>query len=199
MKAPSPSPTVNEVGEEEADNGEAGPSLSLSPLMRPSALSKLDVAPDETDWTGSIQCGGIHFVSEWVLRVTCLIKADGFPGRQEADDITALETARAELTKLQHGMAHIKDRPTSPPPPPYTKPVGVGSPEPPPRSFEPNGRSRSLSLSLARYRSSPTPRTPVEKLNARDKAAKAAMDPKDADNAARVGVGQYLRRLFIGA
>lgn len=171
---PRPSPTVSE--DAEGDDREPGQEPSLSPLLRPTDLPVVQKkeTPDESDWTGSIQCGGIHFVSEWVFRVTRLIVSEGFPSTQETEDAEALVTARSELARLQHGMTLDKMKPTSPPPPPY-----------PTAKADAPGESRRRSLSLARYRS--IPEKPAEK--GRD---------MDVEMAVRVGVCQYIRHLLIG-
>ncbi|KLT39110.1 hypothetical protein CC85DRAFT_288882 [Cutaneotrichosporon oleaginosum] len=159
------------LSEDEVEELPSPPEGSLSPLRRPCALPRIREDSD-TDWTGSMQCGGIHFVSEWVFRVTRLITAEGFPGGQEERDARALETARDELAHLQHHMAHASGS-RSPPPPPYAP--------------------RSRTLSLMRFRSTPSPSPPpVEKPRPKH-AESSKCDGKD-----KAGVCDYLRRLFVG-
>ncbi|BEI81583.1 hypothetical protein CcaverHIS002_0207430 [Cutaneotrichosporon cavernicola] len=147
------------------------PEGSLSPLRRPSPAPRMR-EDNNTDWTGSMQCRGIHFVSEWVFRVARLIVAEGFPGVQEERDTHILENARAELAHLQHHMGNVNRTRSPPPPPPYPAP-----------------RSRTISLSRFRSSPSPSPTPPPEKQT----KANSQMTDKD-----KASLYDYVRRLLVG-
>ncbi|GMK54065.1 hypothetical protein CspeluHIS016_0106510 [Cutaneotrichosporon spelunceum] len=147
---------------------------SLSPLRRPTRLHRAREEKGDTDWTGSMQCGGIHFVSEWVFRVARLIAAQGFPGAQESRDAHTLENALKKLGHLQRHMGNVSRTQSPPPPPPYVPP-----------------RLRTISLSHFRHTSSASSMLPVEKPQAQ---ANHCL-PSDKDKAT---VCDYIRRLFVG-